>query len=47
MRLRALGLQADILHRMEAAYLLVLIGTFVAIAVAMCYLLAKLFAGQR
>ena len=32
---------------MEAAYLVVLIATFVAIAAVSVYLLTKLFAGQR
>jgi hypothetical protein len=32
---------------MEAAYLVVLIVTFVAIAAVSFYILAKLFAGQR
>lgn len=32
---------------MEATYLVILIGTFVAIAAMSIYILTKLFAGQR
>jgi hypothetical protein len=38
---------ADIVHSMEATYLVLLIATFLAIGVLALYILSKLFAGQR